>query len=147
MNQPHGFLCVAGFIAPFHGACRRRPPLSCLYALAEDVASPADAGPCLHLNRFVVSHSQAQCLKNTRQALLKLGIRADAINQTSCRDANGQRIQDGWTGDPPSENVSVSCECDGRNGRCTGMGAPAVAGGNNDATYSVYRSLWDLWME
>lgn len=115
---------------------------ACLAILMAGMVPAAEAGPATYVNSFTVSKSQAECLRDTREALLKVGMGSDGIAQTSYTDKNGQSIQDGWTADHPSENVSVSFECDARNG----MGAFAVSGANHDTTYRIYRTLWNLWM-
>lgn len=103
----------------------------------------AEAGPSLYANSFVVSTSQADCLKNTRDVLIRAGMKQQDITSMTYKNDAGRDVQNGWSADHPTENISVVFECDARNG----MGAIAVSGVNNDATYEVYSRLWDLWMK
>lgn len=105
--------------------------------------SAAQAGPALYTEAFVVHESQDECLRSTRGALVKAGMREEDITPSTYADQKGTNIQDGWLADHPSENISVLFQCNARDG----VGAMAVSGGNDDATYKVYNQLWDLWMK
>lgn len=105
--------------------------------------SSAQAGPSLYANSFRVNVSQAACLRDTRNALVRAGIPQQVISSTAYKAGDGRDVQNGWSADHPSENLSVVFECDARNG----MGALAVSGVNNDITYEFYSQLWDIWMK
>lgn len=117
--------------------------LASTWASALAWGGAAQAGPSLYANSFQVNVSQADCLRDSLNTLIGVGMRQQDITAMTYRDDNGRDIQNGWSGDHPSENITAMFECDARNG----MGAIAVSGSNNDATYKVYQQLWDLWMK
>lgn len=115
------------------------------FSCAAAVLAPlgAQAGPALYASSFPVNGSQAACIKDTRDVLIRASMRQKDIRSTTYKDNAGRDIQNGWIADHPTENISVVFECDARNG----MGAIGVSGSNNDATYDVYSQLWELWMK
>lgn len=91
----------------------------------------------------MVHEAQDECLRDTRGAQVKAGMRERDITPSTDADEKGTNSQDGWLADHPSETVSVLFQCNARDG----VGAMAVAGGNDDATFKVDNQLWDLWMK
>lgn len=126
------------------GLCLPVPALALLSGVAAVLApTGVQAGPALYANSFAVNVSQADCLRDTRNVLIKAGMRQEDITAMTYKDSSGRDVPNGWSADHPTENVSVVFECDARNG----MGAIGVSGVNNEATYKTYSELWKLWMK
>lgn len=132
-------------LAYFAGLANHCPRLAIALALPAILACApqAQAGPNLYASSFVVNVSQAECIKDTRQALIQAGMLQQGITSTTFTDKDGKNVQIGWSADHPSENISALFECDARNG----TGAMAVSGGNNEITYKFFQKLWDTWIK
>ena len=122
------------------GCCVALPSTS-LAVLAAPL--PVQAGPHLYANSFGYNSSQANCLDATRKVLIQAGFSQSDIEKTVYTDKDKRDVQNGWTASHPTENITAVFECDARNG----MGAMAVSGANDDATYEVYSKLWDLFLK
>ena len=104
------------------------------------ISTPAQAGPELYVQSLRVDESQSECLENFKRALLRAGFDRDLIFPSTYTNKSGKVLQDGWKADSSDENITVSFECDSRNG----IGAVAVSGSNNEGTYKMYRKVFSI---
>jgi hypothetical protein len=114
---------------------------SCFLAILglSAMGTPALAGPDLYVDSLKVDVSQSECIENFKLDLIRAGFDRDFIVPTTYTNKSGKVIQDGWEAGSSEENITVSVECDSRNG----IGAVAVSGSNRASTYKMYVKVFD----
>ena len=115
---------------------------SCFLAILGPLSmgAPALAGPDLYVDSLKVDVSQSECLENFKLDLLRAGFDRDSIVPQTSTNKSGKEIQDGWGAESSDDNITVSVDCDSRNG----IGAVAVSGSNAERTYNMYKKVFDI---